>query len=658
VTIAQAIDESAWGQSELATRDHNLFGIKGSGPAGTDAEPTQEYEHGKAVERTAGFRVYRDAAQSIADHGRLLATSGYYTRAMADRDSPDAFAAALTGVYATDPDYGAKLVGLMRRYDLYRYDAVAPGGSTATAGTGAQAAPAQPSPGPSSTSQPSTPRTVPATPSPGPASPGPASPAPTNAAPTSTAPTSSAPTSTARTSTAPTSTAPTSAQPRTRRRAAIPATAEPAARPAAAGPGDAAIPGIPGFAPESGPDAHESAARRATARQPGRPRPTAQRGAARSSGARSSAAPSSTAPSSPARSNTAPSSAPRSSAARSSTAPSGAAQPSAAQPSAAQPSAAQPSAAQPSAAQPSAAQPSAAEQSAAHQVTAQPPRPGPRSRPAHPAGAAVGPDSWMGVQDGVSLGAASPRVSVARPAATPGRIAAPRPASRGAASVSAASARPASRGAASVPAASARPAPRRPTGRRPAGRAAKYQVPIPVAVQNSFATTARLPLLRSEALYRDVAEQAGIRWQLLAASDWMQCKAQPRYSPVHGEKLGTVNPDGTSYRTKSEALEQCADDLLDLSWAVYQIDLTQAAQLSVRDLANVFAAFRWGGLLKLHRTSAMEFPYSVAGLTDQHTGMRWPNIADPHTPDKPGSRFRMPFGAVPILLILKYPATA
>ena len=31
VTIAQAIDESGWGQSVLATADHNLFGIKGAG---------------------------------------------------------------------------------------------------------------------------------------------------------------------------------------------------------------------------------------------------------------------------------------------------------------------------------------------------------------------------------------------------------------------------------------------------------------------------------------------------------------------------------------------------------------------------------------------------------------------------------------------------
>jgi len=167
-----------------------------------------------------------------------------------------------------------------------------------------------------------------------------------------------------------------------------------------------------------------------------------------------------------------------------------------------------------------------------------------------------------------------------------------------------------------------------------------------------------VPLIRSEPLYRDVASYSGIRWELLAACDWMQCEARSRYSPVYGEKIGSVNPDGTMYRTRSAALERCADDLVKLAWAVYRIDLTAPGNLSIRDLANVFAAFRWGGLLRLHHTSAMEFPYSVAGLTDQHTNMRWPNIDEPNTPDKPGARFRMPFGAVPVVLSLNYPAIA
>jgi hypothetical protein len=85
--------------------------------------------------------------------------------------------------------------------------------------------------------------------------------------------------------------------------------------------------------------------------------------------------------------------------------------------------------------------------------------------------------------------------------------------------------------------------------------------------------------------------------------------------------------------------------------------LRQQLLLSVRDLANVFAAFRWGALLKARRISAMEFPYSVEGLTAQHVKMRWPDI-DGDAPDKPGTRFRMPFGAVPVVLGLNYPAVA
>jgi hypothetical protein len=179
---------------------------------------------------------------------------------------------------------------------------------------------------------------------------------------------------------------------------------------------------------------------------------------------------------------------------------------------------------------------------------------------------------------------------------------------------------------------------------------------MPGAVTTAFLTTAKAPVTRGEPLYKDVAARSGIRWQLLAACDWMQCKAQPRYSPVHGEKLGAANADGTVYRTKSEALTQCANELVELAMAVYWIDITARRALSVRNLASVFAAFRWGGLLKLHDISAMEFPYSVEGLTAQNVKMRWPDIRERNAPDKPGSRFHLPFGAVPVVLSLDYPA--
>lgn len=197
----------------------------------------------------------------------------------------------------------------------------------------------------------------------------------------------------------------------------------------------------------------------------------------------------------------------------------------------------------------------------------------------------------------------------------------------------------------------ARVAPRRP-------RAVRYVPQLPEAVTAAFAATAKAPLSLAEPLYDEVADYTGIRWELLAACDWMQCQAKPRYSPVYGEKLGTVNAGGTVYRTKSEALTQCAADLVELAMAVYWIDITARRPLSVRELARVFTAFRWGGLLKLHDISAMEFPYAVEGLTAQHVKMRWPDIKDPHAPDKPGTRFRQPFGAVPVVLSLGYAAAA
>ena len=187
--------------------------------------------------------------------------------------------------------------------------------------------------------------------------------------------------------------------------------------------------------------------------------------------------------------------------------------------------------------------------------------------------------------------------------------------------------------------------------------ARRYQPQMPRSVLNSFVETAKAPLLAGQTTYHEVAGRRGISWQLLAACDWMQCEAKARRSPVYGERLGAVNGDGTVYVQRSAALGRCADDLVRLSRTVYGVDLTRD-DLSVADLANAFAAFRWGGLLKAHDCSAMEFPYSVEGLTGHHVRMRWPRITDPGNGDRPGARFHRRFGAVPIVLSLDYPATA
>ena len=122
VTIAQAILESGWGRSGLTQSANNLFGIKGTGPAGSVRLLSHEYVNGRYLTVYANFRRYPSRAESMADHARLLATSSYYRHAMSLRSNPNAFANALTGVYATSPTYGQALISLMRQYNLYRYD--------------------------------------------------------------------------------------------------------------------------------------------------------------------------------------------------------------------------------------------------------------------------------------------------------------------------------------------------------------------------------------------------------------------------------------------------------------------------------------------------------------------------------------------------------
>jgi len=130
------------------------------------------------------------------------------------------------------------------------------------------------------------------------------------------------------------------------------------------------------------------------------------------------------------------------------------------------------------------------------------------------------------------------------------------------------------------------------------------------------------------------------------------------WPPATGCNAGHGTANRPSTARGSAALERCAYDLVELARSVYQLDIATRQELSVRDLANVFAAFRWGGLLRQHSTSALDFPYSVAGLTADHMHMRWPNIDEPDAPDKPGRRFSQPFGAVPVMIGLNYQALA
>ena len=62
---------------------------------------------------------------AFESHGKLLGTSSYYKDARTYAQEPDRFADALTGVYATDPQYGETLKWVMENYKLKQYDLAA-----------------------------------------------------------------------------------------------------------------------------------------------------------------------------------------------------------------------------------------------------------------------------------------------------------------------------------------------------------------------------------------------------------------------------------------------------------------------------------------------------------------------------------------------------
>jgi flagellum-specific peptidoglycan hydrolase FlgJ len=121
VSIAQAIIESTWGKSMLAKKARNYLGIKATSNYKASFS-TYESTGGGLKRVIANFTLYEDAFECFDDYGHIISTLPDYRQAMAARSNPEAFANALTGVYATNRLYGRDLVRIMRKYKLQRFD--------------------------------------------------------------------------------------------------------------------------------------------------------------------------------------------------------------------------------------------------------------------------------------------------------------------------------------------------------------------------------------------------------------------------------------------------------------------------------------------------------------------------------------------------------
>ena len=117
ITLAQGILESGAGDGELTRRANNHFGIKCHN---WDGERVY-HDDDRAQEC---FRKYSDAKYSFRDHSLFLTGRSRYSKLFALRKTDyKGWARGLKAAgYATDPKYPAKLIGLIERYELDRYD--------------------------------------------------------------------------------------------------------------------------------------------------------------------------------------------------------------------------------------------------------------------------------------------------------------------------------------------------------------------------------------------------------------------------------------------------------------------------------------------------------------------------------------------------------
>ncbi len=118
ITLAQGVLESGYGESTLAKKANNHFGIK-----------CHKDWKGKSIkhdddEKDECFRSYRNPLKSYRDHSLFLVDRDRYSGLFKlKRKDYRGWATGLKSAgYATDPKYADKLISLIERFNLNRFD--------------------------------------------------------------------------------------------------------------------------------------------------------------------------------------------------------------------------------------------------------------------------------------------------------------------------------------------------------------------------------------------------------------------------------------------------------------------------------------------------------------------------------------------------------
>ena len=122
--IAQAIIESGWGKSGLASKYHNYFGLKcGSSWKGKSVNMTtkEEYKVGTITNIRDNFRVFDDFDDGIRGYFEFINTSRY--KNLKGVKSPEVYVRRLKADgYATSSKYVDNIMRVIRDNKLTRFD--------------------------------------------------------------------------------------------------------------------------------------------------------------------------------------------------------------------------------------------------------------------------------------------------------------------------------------------------------------------------------------------------------------------------------------------------------------------------------------------------------------------------------------------------------
>ena len=118
ITLAQGLLESGAGKSELARKSNNHFGIKADNS--WKGRSVSSMDNG----RMCKFRKYDKVGESYEDHSRFLVDRQRYAFLFKLRRTDyKGWAKGLKQAgYAEDSKYPQKLIGLIERYNLQRFD--------------------------------------------------------------------------------------------------------------------------------------------------------------------------------------------------------------------------------------------------------------------------------------------------------------------------------------------------------------------------------------------------------------------------------------------------------------------------------------------------------------------------------------------------------